>query len=152
MDNSPKSKFNTISIIHWAILVPMILFGAFSYYKNLELPSAAEVETNTIVYIPVILMFLAIYAGRFLYSNTIKQAEGKPFNDRLMTLTTATIIRDAIFEMAGIAAGVAAFVTGQNTILLLIPIIVLQFWINRPTLLKVETDLKATREEMAELD
>lgn len=152
MDNSPKSKFKTITIIHWAILAPMIMFGAFSYYKNLELPSGEMKGTDTIVYIPVILMFVAIYAGRFLYNNTLKQAEGKPFNDRLMTFTTATIIRDAIFEMAGIAAGVAAFVSGNNTILLLLPIIVLQFWINRPTHLKVETDLRATREEMSELN
>ena len=152
MESSPKSKFKTITLIHWVILIPMVLFGVFSYVKNTEMPIPKEEGLNVVIYLPMILMLVAILGGRALYINTIKQAEGKPFNQRLMTFTTATIIRDAIFEIVGIAAGVASFVTGNTVILLLIPIIILQFYMNRPTLLRVENDLSATREEMQELN
>lgn len=152
MSTTAKTKLQTASIIHWALVIPMMLFGAFCFYKNTLIDTHAKEELTILIYLPLLLMVIAIIAGRFFYQNTLKNIEDKSLDDKLQHLTTAIIIRGALFEMAGITAGVASFLTGNNVILLLVPIIILQFYINRPTLLKVETDLKATRDELDQFD
>ncbi|MEQ8927862.1 MAG: hypothetical protein RLO81_18745 [Fulvivirga sp.] len=151
MDKKAISLYKTIRLIHWALLTPMLLFAVFAYISNLGADRSDQKGLEVLIYLPLFMMVMAITAGRFLYSRNIAKSRGKVFNTRLQIFMTATIIRDAFYEAAGLTAGVAAYITGNNTILLLIPIILLQFYASRPTHLKIENDLEATRDEMKAL-
>ena len=147
-NSSAKQKFKTIQLICMGMLMPMILFSGFVYYTNFTLGTPPETEPNIWLYLPFGLMLVAILMARPLYTKSLKNLEGKTFDEKLSALMTALIIRMAPFEAAGLLAAVSAFVTNNNTILLLVLIILIQFYTNRPTLLKVENDLRATHEEI----
>lgn len=147
-NSSAKQKYKTIQLIYMGMLVPMILFSGFVYYTNFTLGTTPDQEQNIWLYLPFGLMLIAILMARPLYTKTLNGLEGKSFDEKLSTLLTALIIRMAPFEASGLMAAISAFVTGNNTVLLLVLIILIQFYTNRPTLLKVENDLKATREEI----
>ena len=93
-------------------------------------------------------MLVAIIMARPLYTKALSSIKSKSFDEKLSALMTALIIRMAPFEAAGFLAAASAYITGNNTILLLVLIILIQFYTNRPTLLKVQNDLNATRDEI----
>lgn len=146
--SSTKQKFKTIQLIYMGMLVPMILFSVFVYYTNFSSGIVPEQDQNIWLYIPFGVMLVAIIMARPLYTKALSGIKSKSFDEKLSTLMTALIIRMAPFEAAGFLAAASAYITGNNTILLLVLIILIQFYTNRPTLLKVQNDLNATREEI----
>lgn len=149
MENpSAKQKYKTIQLIYMAMLVPMIVFSGFVYYTNFTAGNIASQEPDIWLYLPFGLMLIAIIMARPLYTKALQTIKGKTLDQKLSVLMTALIVRMAPFEAAGFLAASSAFITGNNTILLLVLIILIQFYTNRPTLLKVENDLKVTREEI----
>ncbi|MTI41563.1 hypothetical protein [Fulvivirga lutimaris] len=147
-NSSAKQKYKTIQLIYMAMLVPMIVFSGFVYYSNFKAGNMASTEPNIWLYLPFGLMLMAILMARPLYTKALQNTEGKTLDQKLSVLMTALIVRMAPFEAAGLFAAASAYITGNNTILLLVLIILIQFYTNRPTLLKVENDLKVTREEI----
>lgn len=147
-NSSAKQRFKVIQLVYMAMLVPMIVFSGFVYYTNFTSGNIASQEPDIWLYLPFGLMLIAILMARPLYTKALQKTEGKTLDQKLSALMTALIIRMAPFEAAGLLAAVSAFITGNNTILLLVLIILIQFYTNRPTLLKVENDLKVSREEI----
>ncbi|QSE96178.1 hypothetical protein [Fulvivirga lutea] len=148
MNRNPKVLYKTAGLIHWALLIPMLFFSIFTFINNVSGSQMKNSGLDQLIYIPMLLIVVALTLGRFLYANTLSKAKGKSFYERMQAFMSAMIIRDAFFEVAGIAAAVVGFLTGNNLILLLIILIVIQFYLNRPTYLTIENDLKATRNEM----
>ena len=149
MENkAAKQKYKTIQLIYMGILVPMILFSVFVYYTNFTSGTAPEEGQNIWLYIPFGVMLAAIIMARPLYTKNLGNLKSKSIDQKLSALMTALIIRMAPFEAAGFLAVASAYITGNNTILLLVLIILVQFYTNRPTLLKVQNDLTLTREEI----
>ncbi|HNP18548.1 MAG TPA: hypothetical protein PKL31_08955 [Fulvivirga sp.] len=151
MDKSPKEIFRLTSLIHAFLAVPITVIGLLIYYNIVSNPAPLE-DDPLFLYIPIGIMMVAILGARPIYNKIIASQLQSSFIVRMNAFLRATIIRDALFEAAGMAACVFAYLTGNNTLLLLIAIIVLQFFINRPSKQKIENDLRATKEELKELD
>jgi divalent metal cation (Fe/Co/Zn/Cd) transporter len=151
MDKSPKEFFKLTSIIHIVIAIPMVLMAIGVYYYNTSNQLLID-DNPMLLYIPLGIMMVAIIAGRPLYNKILQQNKTSTFERKMQAFMKATIARDAIFEAAGLVACVFAYLTGNNTLLLLIAIIILQFYINRPSIEKIENDLRASKEELKALD
>jgi divalent metal cation (Fe/Co/Zn/Cd) transporter len=151
MDQSPKELLKLTTIIHAFLTVPIIVMGVWVYYHNTSNPLLID-NNPMLLYIPLGIMMVAIIAGRPLYNKILQQNKASTFERKMQAFMKATIARDAIFEAAGLIACTFAYLTGNNTLLLLIGIIVLQFYINRPSKEKIENDLRASKEELKTLD
>jgi hypothetical protein len=149
--SSPNQILKRIQVLHAAVAVPLVVFAGIVYYLNNAEQTELTEDMKIFVYLPLGFMVISILLARPLYYNLLKKSKGKPFIERLNALMVATLTRDAIFEAAGLFAGVSSMVTGNNTTLFLVPIVVLQFYINRPTLFKIENELSATKEELSSL-
>ncbi len=151
MNRSPKELFRLTSLIHAFLAIPITVIGLLIYYNIISNPVLLE-NDPLFLYIPIGVMMLAIIGARPIYNKILEPHLKSSFSTRMQTFLRATIIRDAFFETAGLVTCVFAYLTGNDTLLLLIAIIVLQFFINRPSKHKIENDLRANKEELKELD
>lgn len=75
-----------------------------------------------------------------------------PLVTKLQRYQSAVIVRGAGFEMPGMFAAVAAFITGHVSFLLFTAVIVVLFLLFRPTLAAITHDLQLTATERSNLE
>ena len=149
--DTPSSIFRVTKLIHWLLLLPPITFGAlvFLLIQNGSIPKNNFYQE--FIYIPMVLMIISILVGRFLYTKLMSNA-GKSVTQKLQTFMKATVVRNALFEMTGLATCLVAYFTGNGTILSLILIIALQFYTTKPSLQKLELEGVLSKEELKTIE
>lgn len=65
---------------------------------------------------------------------------------------SAVIIRSACLELPGLFAGVVAFITGETYLLMLVPLLLILFYMYRPTTHSIAEELNLTQEEKSQLE
>lgn len=147
--DSDKSIFRVTKLVHWVLLLPPVMFGGLIFL----LIQNGSIEPNNFyqeyIYIPMALMIGSIVGGRFLYTKLMASTTGKTLNSKLQTLMKATIVRNALYEMTGLATCLTAYAAGNSTILLLIVIIAMQFFTSKPSLEKLQNEGVLSGEEVA---
>ncbi len=151
MAQSAKNTLKISRIIHWALLAAPVLLGIFVYLFIQNNAALGDESLQELIYLPLVFMLVSIVGGRFLFQKILGSVKDKGLEEKLQLFLKASIVRNALFEMTGLVTAVVAFLTGNSTILLLIPIIALQFITNRPSLQKVEIELMLSREEVDSL-
>ncbi len=149
--NRAAQIFKTTQLLHIALGVPIAVFGTFVYFY-LQQQGASPGEPDILFYMPFGFMIIAILAGRPLFYSTLKKAKGKPFEERLQVFMQAMILRNALFEASGLFAAVVALISGNATLLLLSAIVLVQFFILKPTAAKLKNDIDASDSELKTLN
>lgn len=102
MSQSQKPYFTKLRIVHAAMLLGMIaLFLIIRFVLlNNEIINNASVTDLFLLYIPPIILAVAILAGWLHFKSRLKQSEEKILNLKLMDYRAALIVRWAMLEGA----------------------------------------------------
>lgn len=139
---TPKSFLRTTSIIHFALVAGVLIFGfvMFSITENQKLDLS---YTGDVMFFIVPIMAIAgIFVGNYLYENTIKELVSKnTLREKLGGFQTASVIKYALLEGPALL-GLVAFMNEENQYFLIISILLVGWLImQRPTRDKIERDL-----------
>lgn len=150
---SAHQQFRILKIVYTALPVMVALFGIAVLVINYVTPAANIDQPEIWYYAAPALLVFSIPASSLLFNNITQGIKGAdvPLNRKLATYQTAVIVKAALLEAPALLACIAAFLTGRIVILLVIPLVLLLFFINRPTLYRLESDLELTRDEVDQL-
>lgn len=147
---TPKSFIKTITIIHLALIMGLLLFAGVSY---------TIVETNFLSFdfggdvFAMLVPALALggaFASNFIYNKKISELSTvESLRDKLVGYQTACIIRFAMLEGPALFGIVIYMQTGNLLYLIIAGAIIAYFVTVRPTKEKIEIDLNLNFEQKA---
>ena len=145
---TPKSYIRTITIIHLALIMGLILFSGVSY---------SIIETNFLSFdfgsdvFVMLVPSLAVggaFASNFIYNKKIGELTSlESLKDKVMGYQTACIIRYALLEGPALLGIVTYMQTGNLFFLIIAGALIVYFITLRPTKEKIEMDLNFSFEQ-----
>ncbi len=140
-------------IIHLGLTIGPVIFGILALYINLTNPAAKPNESNEILlYLPIVAAAIALPASIVVFKSYLKQGSPQTLREKLSVFHTASLIRLAILEMAGLMSAVISLVTGNLMILGVLGLIAVYMATLRPTILKITEVMNLSPEERIELE
>lgn len=154
MNPTSKSTLSALNLIYYSLIMMMTLLGAVVVFLNASEGITPNGElTQTLRYALIGLLPLGLGAGYFIFKQFIKSVNPSlSLHEKLMKYQTAVIIRSACFEMPGLVGAVAALITGDNSFLLFTAMVIVFFFILRPSVYTITSDLNLTQVERAILE
>ena len=139
---TPKLFLRTTSIIHFALLAGVLMFGIVMYSITENQKLELSYKGDPMFFIVPIMAIAGIFVGNYLYGNNIKGLTSKnTLREKLAGFQTASIIKYALLEGPALL-GLVAFMNEGNQYFLIISILLLGWLIlQRPTRDKIERDL-----------
>ncbi|UII30338.1 hypothetical protein LVD17_18770 [Fulvivirga ulvae] len=137
-----------LAIVLFALAVLII-----NYVQLMQPDSLAKQDLQIFTYISAAMVLLSMPMSMILFAKFIKGIKGsnRALNEKLTTYQTALLIKAAILELPAMFVCVNVLLTGNLTVLLLIPLVLFIFFINKPSLFRLESDLELTRDEIEQL-
>lgn len=155
---TPYQQFRILKLIYTALATAIALFAiavlTISYVQEMTFSSSGLDEDNDLfLYISLALVVLCIPMSKVLFHQLIGKVKGasEPLSKKLSSYQTALIVKAAILEFPAAFVCVTALITDNLLILLLIPLILFIFFINKPSLFRLESDLELSRHEVDQL-
>lgn len=154
---SPYQQFRVLKLIYTALATAIALFAiavlTISYVQEMTFSSGTDEDNDLFLYISLALVVLSIPMSKVLFHQLIGKVKGtsEPLSKKLSTYQTALIVKAAILEFPAAFVCVTALITDNLLILLLIPLILFIFFINKPSLFRLESDLELSRDEVDQL-
>lgn len=145
---TPKSMLRTISIIHIALIMGVISFTAILVlpFESFEGEFVSE-ESNIMLIINSIQAMFAYLVGNMLFRMQINKASEKPLKEKLMAYQTGLIIRMALLEGTALTSAVFYSNTNNPVFLVISGLVMVYFFLLRPTHSKIEYELNLSNEE-----
>ncbi|WP_430412559.1 hypothetical protein [Kordia sp.] len=140
---TPNKYIKSLSIIHMTLLAGMILFGGFVLFQfSGGITPALDTNDTLLLVFPVIVV-VAILASQAIFKKLIVATESKTdLKSKLVGYQTATIIKLALIEGPAFFGIVLSMTTGNTAYIAIAIVLVIYFLLQKPTLTKVERDLK----------
>lgn len=135
---TPGGFIWTLSIIHLGLTIGPIVFGVLCYRKiQTTIFSFSDTDNMFLIVVPVFALS-CILVGSYIFSQSVKNIPRTgSLKQRLTQFQTASIINYALIEAASLF-GIIAFIMTQNLVFLLLSaIILLYFFMLRPTKEKI---------------
>ncbi|MCB8964097.1 MAG: hypothetical protein H6536_03530 [Bacteroidales bacterium] len=148
-----KDYFNSLKIIHFALLSGQLIFAGIAFALSLQSKPAVP---GTIKQVLLIAIPLAVVIG-FLFSLFIfkKRLDAAKIGDSLIAkmnaYRSALIMKYAPLEGVSFLALIAYTIAADYTFLVLAALIIVVFAINQPSLSKSITDLNLTPDDEKQL-
>lgn len=150
---SPKAILQTLRIIHFAMLFMPLAFGLIVVFLYLSdsLPSGGDQEIFLII--PPIILVGAVPLSWIIFNQILKSALVEPtsFQKKISAYQTAHLIRLSLFEVAGLMAVVVCFITGNLYNLVVLGVVIIVFFMLKPSVYQMESKLQLTPEEKENL-
>ena len=145
MPQTSKQYFNTITIIHTALFMVQIIFGAIAYLlKSNAMFQNSDPELGSVLLVASVIVAVGgIAASTVIGKTQIKSARAKAnLKDKLAGYKTALLIKLALLEMPTIFALVCYLLSGNYYMLVFAVAILILFYMNRPTVNNLVMDLE----------
>lgn len=156
MATTTKSLLTGLNIIYFSLVFIMTAFGLIVLYLNYSGGIEAEVDAEfatMLRYLLIALLPTSLGAGYFIFKKiTSSIATSLPLKDKLFKYQNALLIRSACFEFAGMLGCVFALITADNSFLLFTGIIIAMFFLFRPTVYSITTDLTLSQTDRLVLE
>lgn len=150
-----KEYFRTLNLIYFGQLSAMVIFALVAYYliqqgnvgpENNEL--AISFQKIVMVVIP-----LSLAGGYILFRMLIKSVKPEmPLVHKMKKYFSANLIRSAFLEIPGLFVSVAAIITAHTLFLMIVPLVLIVFFLFRPTRSVIAQELNLSAEERAKLE
>ena len=154
--STSKSLLTSINIIYFSLVGVTTSFGLVVLFLNFSGGIATEVDADFALllrYVLLVMLPVGLGIGYFLFkqltasiSNTISLKE------KLFKYQSALLIRSACFELPGLLGCVTALIANDNTFLLFTGIVIAIFFLFRPTVFSITTDLNLSQNERSVLE
>ncbi len=140
-------------IIHLALTMGPVIFGVIVFYINTTNPVAKPDESNDLLlYLPIAVAAIAIPASSIVFKSYLKGGSPQTLREKLSVFHTASIIRLAILEMAGLMSVVISLATGNVMILSVLAMVAIYMATLQPTILKITETMNLSAEERRQLE
>lgn len=151
MAATSKSLLTGLNMIYFSLVFIMTTFGLIVLYLNFTGGIEAEVDAEfTLILRYALIAFLpmSLGTGYFIFKKlTSSVVASLPLKAKLFKYQNALLIRSACFEFAGMLGCVFALITTDNSFLLSTGIIIALFFLFRPTVYSITTDLNLSQSE-----
>lgn len=150
-----RSYFQTITIIHSALIVGPLLFAIAAYYlvsTSNQVHSSSEEDQIFLIIVPLFALG-AIIGGMFLAKQQLEATKQKEsLREKLSGYQTILIIKSALLEGSAFFAIAAYLITESTVYMGIAAILILLLFMNRPTALKIITELELNQKEREVLE
>lgn len=142
-----------INIIHGALIVFPLAFAGVAVYINETAPMASE-NMSFLSYVAIGLLIIAFPLSSILFKSNIRNSSAtqKKLPRKIAAYQTAHLIRMAVFEGCGLVAAVAVLQTGNYYNLGVLAVVLVMFFVLRPTPSKIALDLGLSSDEKLALE
>ena len=157
IERKPHQQFRVLKLVYTSMAFAVALFAlavlTINYVQLMQPDPTEKQDLQLFVYISAALVILSMPMSMVLFSQSIKGIKGsnKTLSEKLTTYQTALLIKAAILEFPAMFVCVTVLLTGNLIVLLLIPLVLFIFFINKPSLFRLESDLELTRDEVEQL-
>ncbi len=146
-----KSLLTGLNLIYFSLVFVMTTFGLIVLYLNYTGGMEVEVDVefaHMLRYILIALLPVSLGAGYFIFKKITSSIQSSlSLKEKLIKYQTAVLIRSACFEFAGMLGCVFALITTDNSFLLFTGIIIAMFFLFRPTIYSITTDLNLSQSD-----
>jgi hypothetical protein len=141
MTTTPKNFLKTLTIIHYALVSGPLLTGII-FYLNTELNTNGTVD-DIFVYIFPLIALGGIFAGNFIFKKLLSNIKkNENLQHKLAGYQTASLVKFALLEGPAFLNIIWFSQTGNLLYLTIGMVLVLFLFMQRPTKIKVESDLE----------
>jgi hypothetical protein len=149
MQATSKTLLTGLNLIYFSLVFVMTTFGLIVLYLNYTGGMEIEVDVefaHMLRYILIALLPVSLGAGYFIFKKITSSIQSSlSLKEKLIKYQTAVLIRSACFEFAGMLGCVFAMITTDNSFLLFTGIIIAMFFLFRPTIYSITTDLNLSQ-------
>ena len=147
-----KNLFTVLSLIHGSLVLGLLVFSGFVYWKNSSFNTDIN-QADIFIYMVPLVAAAGYFLSKSLYQKQIQKIDGNNgLSNKLNRYQTASIIKFALLEVPAILALVAYYYNG-NAIHLVIALCLIAYLISqRPTQKRFQNDMPLTLEEQQQLD
>jgi hypothetical protein len=149
MNPTSKSVLTGLNMIYFSLISMMGLFALVVLYITTSGDITSDPEMTLLLrYVLFALLPIGLGVGYFVFKQLMQAI--KPtlsLREKLMKYQTAVLIRSGCFEMPGLFGAVAALITGDLSFLLFTAIVIVLFWLLRPTIYTITTDMGLSQRE-----
>ncbi|MHB8208697.1 hypothetical protein [Mucilaginibacter sp.] len=150
---TPKTFLRTISIIHVALILGIVMFCAVTYSINSSRNTFSYNINDPFTYVSLILAIGGFTAGFFLFKNQLVKVQNQAtLKGKLSVYQSALIQRFALLEGPAMFAVVAYELSANLYFLIIAGLIILYFVTLRPTKDKIETGLNLSYDDKITFD
>lgn len=151
--NTVQEYFQALSILHASLMLGQILIAGIIYFfanAEKEPVSGTQATGQGWVYLVGGLTIVGVLANAQLFNTRIRLLkEGNNLNTKLAGYRSALVTRYAILEFPSLIAIIAYYLTNNLLLLIFTGLIILLFFIYRPTKERLIADLELSPEEQA---
>ncbi len=144
----PSAYIKSLQIIHAALVLGPMLFGAFIFYQNERIITNFEMNSDPFLYIVPLVALLGYFASSFLFKKAVSKVT---IDDSLIkkqtTYQTASILRYACIEGPTMLALVAFMDTRIILYGVLAVLLIAYLFTQRPSLQKLKQSIPLKQEE-----
>jgi hypothetical protein len=151
---NPGNFIKVLGVIHFALVAAPVLFATVVMTTLIRNPvfSLSSDKSDPFIYIVPVFALAAVFAGNFLFSKLISDANNKEvFSQKLAGYQSATIIRFSLIQGVTLFAIVVAMLTNNTVFITIAALLILYMVSIRPTNNRVLNNLSLSLEEQAEI-
>jgi hypothetical protein len=110
-------------------------------------------QTQIFQYVLLAMLVVGLTASQMIPKMLIGKIDPSlPLKNKMPKYLSAVILRSACLELPGLFACVVTFITGETYLLLLVPLLLILFYVYRPTTNSIAEELNLTHEEKIQLE
>jgi len=151
-----KTVLTALTMIYFSLVMVVTAFGLVVLFLNYSggISGNKDVEFAQLFrYVLFAVLPLGLMTGYFVFKRTIATISSTAsLKEKLMKYQQALLFRSACFELPGLLGSVAALLTGDNSFLLFTALVVIMFFLVRPTVYSITTDLTLSSQERDNLE
>ncbi len=139
---TPNKFIKTLSIIHFALLLGLLVFGGFTIFQLDSGITPAFDPSDILLLIYPVIVISVLVASKLIFKYLLAFAEKRTdLKSKLMSYQTALIIKFALIEGPAILGIVLSMITGNTAYIAIASVLIIYFLMQKPTANKIESDL-----------
>lgn len=151
---TPKSRLQTMTILHAATVMPIVIFLGVAYFltDQEDFSDDSDLSKMLLIFVPIIAI-IGFTIGTFIFrKQLVKIRKLEHLKDKQLQYQTISIMQYALLEGPGLFAAVAYFMTGDLIFAGIAVVIIVLLLMNRPTKFKIVSDLELSQADKTLLD
>lgn len=148
-----KQYLFQLQLVYGAQAMTLLVFGLVAYTISSSKGAQIYQGENTLVYILAAVLIASLTAAHFLFNLLVRKIDKQPnLKSKLQKYQSAVLIRSAVLEFPGLFASVICILSGNLLPLMGVAVILIVFFLLRPSVRSVIQDLNLSTQEKAILE
>jgi hypothetical protein len=148
----PESFLRTLTVIHTVLLVGLVAFALFCYYRIGSF-TAPMYEGDIFIYVVPVVAAAGYFLSQYVFRKQLQSIpEKETLTAKLEKYKAVILIKFALLVGLGFLALIAYYLSGNALHLVIAITLIAYLFVQRPTAGKITKDLPLTLEEQKQFD